>query len=123
LSSPGRHAILIDMKWTTLCRLDDLIEGLGKYVEIDGFSLAIFLQGDAVHVMDNHCPHAGGSMSGGYIDDGCAVCPWHGWAFDVKTGKLRGGIGDDEMLPIYPSRILIEPGGKFVQTVLPSAKV
>jgi nitrite reductase (NADH) small subunit len=111
------------MKWTTLCDLSDLTEGLGKYVEIDGFRLAVFLVNGEPHVIDNHCPHAGGSMSGGYVDSGCAVCPWHGWAFDLRTGALRDGIGDEEMLPVYPSRILPEGDRRFVQATLPQAKI
>lgn len=37
-------------------------------------------------VMDDACPHAGGSLSAGVIDDGCVICPWHGWAFNADSG-------------------------------------
>jgi len=36
-------------------------------------------------VMDDACPHAGGSLSAGSLDDGCVICPWHGWAFSVDS--------------------------------------
>jgi nitrite reductase (NADH) small subunit len=111
------------MKWTTLCAVDDLTEGLGKYVEIDGFCMAVFLQDGEVHVIDNACPHAGGSMSGGYIDGGCAVCPWHGWAFDLKSGALRDSFGDSEMLRVYPTRVFDDAGRKLVQVQLPGQNI
>jgi nitrite reductase/ring-hydroxylating ferredoxin subunit len=77
------------MSWTSLCELSELEENRGKYVEIGGFQLAVFLSAGDVHVMDNTCPHAGGSMASGYVEDGCAICPWHRWAFRLENGQLR----------------------------------
>lgn len=36
--------------------------------------------------MDNVCPHRGGPLGQGLVEDGRIVCPWHAWAFDAKTG-------------------------------------
>jgi nitrite reductase (NADH) small subunit len=36
--------------------------------------------------MDNVCPHWGGPLGQGRIEDGKLICPWHGWTFDPKTG-------------------------------------
>lgn len=36
--------------------------------------------------MNNVCPHRGGPLGQGIIEDGKIICPWHAWAFDVKTG-------------------------------------
>ena len=77
------------MSWTSLCDLDELEAGRGKYVEIGGFQLAVFLDGGEVYVMDNTCPHAGGAMASGWVEEGCAVCPWHSWAFRLDNGQLR----------------------------------
>jgi len=82
------------MPWTSLCNLNELSENTGQYVEIDGYRLAVFLHAGEVYVMDDACPHAGGSMSGGHVDaGGCAVCPWHGWAFKLSDGQLRDQPG------------------------------
>jgi nitrite reductase/ring-hydroxylating ferredoxin subunit len=92
------------MAWTSLCEIDELQDGHGKYVEIGGFQLAVFLQAGSIFVMDNTCPHAGGNLAGGEVQDGCVVCPWHQWAFHLDTGQLRGspGIG----ITTYPTRLL-----------------
>lgn len=37
--------------------------------------------------MDNVCPHWGGPLGQGKIENGKIVCPWHGWQYDPKTGK------------------------------------
>ena len=64
------------MPWTSLCSLDELQEGKAKYVEIDGHQLAVYLHQGKPYVIDNYCPHAGGNLAGGFVEDGCAVCPW-----------------------------------------------
>lgn len=77
------------MAWTSLCDLTELTEGLGKHVEISGFQLGVFLNKGKVFVTDNNCPHAGGNLANGRIEDDCIVCPWHDWPFKLETGELR----------------------------------
>ena len=106
------------MAWTSLCELSELKEGQGKYVEIDGFALAVFLYGENVYVLDNLCPHAGGSLAAGWIDDGCAVCPWHDWAFHLDTGQLRDTPG--VAVRTYKVRLYPRPGQPtLIQADLP----
>ena len=107
------------MAWTSLCDLDELKEGEGKYVEIGGFQLAVFLDGGQVYTIDNCCPHAGGNLAGGEVHDGCAVCPWHSWAFRLDNGQLRGSPG--VAVTSYSTRLLPRPDGKptLVQANLP----
>jgi nitrite reductase/ring-hydroxylating ferredoxin subunit len=111
------------MAWVSLCDLADLTPDQGKYVEIDGFQLAVFLHAGTVYAMDNECPHAGGAMAGGYVDENaCAVCPWHGWAFKLETGELHdeGAYGGGVMIRTYPTRILkLQGRGELVQADLP----
>ena len=40
-----------------------------------------------ISAMDNVCPHWGGPLGQGKIENGKIVCPWHGWQYDPKTGK------------------------------------
>ena len=106
------------MAWTTLCGLDELTEGAGKYVEIDGHQLAVFLHNGQPHVIDNYCPHAGGSMAGGYVEDDCAVCPWHNWPFRLGTGELKGSPA--VTIDVYPTRLVEREGAApMVQADLP----
>ena len=37
--------------------------------------------------MDNVCLHRGGPLGQGVVEKGKIVCPWHGWAYDPKTGQ------------------------------------
>ena len=40
-------------------------------------------------MIDGVCPHEGGPLGEGSIEDGRVVCPWHGYAFDVHTGEAQ----------------------------------
>lgn len=106
------------MPWVSLCDIDEVPTDGGKYVEIDGFQLAVFVQDGKPFVMDNVCPHAGGPMSAGWIDAGCAICPWHGWAFRLETGEVRNMPA--LTIPVYPARLHERPGRpQLIQAELP----
>ena len=106
------------MGWTSLCDIDELVEGQGKYVEIGGFQLAVFINSGRVFVIDNNCPHAGGNLAGGEVRDGFVLCPWHYWAFQLENGQLRDLPG--VTITTYKTRV-VEPVGKpkLVQADLP----
>lgn len=44
--------------------------------------------------LDNKCPHQGGPLGEGTIENGMLRCPWHGWDFDPCTGLPPGGFDD-----------------------------
>lgn len=48
--------------------------------------VAVCRFGGSWYVVENTCPHAGGSLSGGSLEGASLVCPMHGWPFDVRTG-------------------------------------
>jgi hypothetical protein len=37
------------------------------------------------------CPHLGGPLAEGTVEDGCVTCPWHGYRFDLRTGRCVSG--------------------------------
>jgi nitrite reductase/ring-hydroxylating ferredoxin subunit len=105
------------MAWTILCPFSDLLEGKARYVETSGLQLAVFLHQGQPHVIDNYCPHAGGSLSAGYVEDGCAVCPWHNWPFRLNTGELKGSSA--VRIAVYKSRVSNAGGEQMVEAELP----
>jgi nitrite reductase/ring-hydroxylating ferredoxin subunit len=106
------------MAWTGLCNLEELTDGQGKFVQIDGFSLAVFLDEGNVFVLDNTCPHAGGPLSEGMVRNGCCVCPWHGWEFRLADGGSPDALG--AVVTSYKTRIYPRDGKPaLVQADLP----
>lgn len=42
------------------------------------------------NALDNKCPHQGGPLGEGSIENGLLRCPWHGWDYHPCTGKAPG---------------------------------
>jgi nitrite reductase (NADH) small subunit len=61
--------------------------------------------------MDNVCPHRGGPLGQGMIEGSKVVCPWHGWAWDVKTGVAE----QDSKMGVAVYALKIEDDGVEVQ--------
>src|SRR5947207_11609415 len=74
------------MRRTRVGRLESFPAGRPVLLEIDGHRYALVRVGDAVHVLDDACPHAGGPLSEGAVLDGALVCPYHAWMWDLGTG-------------------------------------
>jgi nitrite reductase (NADH) small subunit len=53
--------------------------------------------------MDNVCLHRGGPLGQGTIERGKVVCPWHGWAWDPKTGVAEQD--SNAKVGVYPMKI------------------
>ncbi|OGW78535.1 MAG: hypothetical protein A2Z83_04205 [Omnitrophica bacterium GWA2_52_8] len=64
----------------------DIPADTGYYVDLQGRDIALYNVEGQIHAMDAICPHQGGPLHEGSMTDGKAMCPWHGWEFDIKTG-------------------------------------
>lgn len=53
--------------------------------------------------MDNVCLHRGGPLGQGMIEGNKVVCPWHGWAWDTKTGAAEQN--PSMKVAVYPLKI------------------
>ena len=61
--------------------LADLPEDGTLAVDLDGRPVVLVRRGDAVHALDDACPHAGAPLSEGVVDGEALTCTWHGWGF------------------------------------------
>ena len=69
------------------CEVKELAEGSGKLVMVSGKAVALFRVGERVVAVDAECPHEGGPLQDGTIEDGCVVCPWHNYKFELAGGQ------------------------------------
>ena len=46
---------------------------------------------------DDRCTHKGASLAGGMMICGTVQCPWHGTQFDVNTGLVKTGPGNEKI--------------------------
>jgi nitrite reductase (NADH) small subunit/3-phenylpropionate/trans-cinnamate dioxygenase ferredoxin subunit len=78
-------------RWINVGRLSDLRDGQARAVRVGAARVALFRIGAELHAIDDACPHMGTSLAEGRLSRGRVSCRWHGWSFDLRTG--RGGDG------------------------------
>jgi nitrite reductase (NADH) small subunit len=88
-----------------------IAEGKRVLVEHNGNKIGVLRVNGALHAFLNLCPHQGGPACEGMLihrveevlgedkrylgmrfheKDVHLVCPWHGWEFNVETGRCSG---------------------------------
>lgn len=80
-------------RWVDACRWEDIPEGRAVGVDIDGLGIAIYRYEDRPFALLDRCPHAGGSMASGWVEDSEAICPLHRWRFKLASGRCVSGGG------------------------------
>ena len=56
-----------------------------------------------ISAIDGICPHQGGPLAEGLLEGTTVTCPWHGWQFDVCTGKTP--LGPKIKQPVYEVKV------------------
>ena len=84
-------------------RVSDVPVGSSRVVTVEGLSIGVFHLATGFHALLNRCPHRAAPLCQGPTTglvtaqrpqewdlerDGEIVrCPWHGWEFDITTGR------------------------------------
>ena len=75
-----------------------------KKVKVDGKAICMVCYDGKLYAVSTWCPHAGGDMSYGFVNDDCKlVCPVHRYSYSLETG--RGSEGQGDYLENYPVEI------------------
>lgn len=96
------------MKYFAVLKFSDLPPNTQKIVTVNGQTVAMFNVDGEITALGGQCLHRGGPIGKGVLkkkkDGGLyVVCPWHGWEYNVKTGKAPFGYKDQ--LPVYEVKI------------------
>ena len=108
--------------------VDEIPPGQRKLVEVKGRAIVVYNLGGEFFALNNRCPHRGGSLFHGiqtglveskepghycYSRRGEMVkCPWHGWEFDIRTGK---SWCDPSRLRVRRYSVSVRPGTDLVE--------
>ncbi len=81
----------------------EFLQGTHKIVEVGGRSIGVYNIKGEFYAIHNYCPHQGAELCKGQVcgttlpsqtyefiygrEDEIVRCPWHGWEFDITTGK------------------------------------
>lgn len=91
------------IKFIKVLKAEDLPIGKSAIVLVDGQEIAVFNYKNEYFAILNKCPHKGGPLGEGRVQEGIVVCPNHEWRFELKTGN---SMQNPEMkVKIFPVRI------------------
>jgi nitrite reductase/ring-hydroxylating ferredoxin subunit len=109
-------------------KVGDLLPGERKVVEAEGRSIGVFNVGGNFYGLRNSCPHQAaplclGSVKGmtmpskpgeyAWAREGEILrCPWHGWEFDLRTGK---SWCEPDRTKVRSFDLKVETGGALVE--------
>ena len=89
--------------WHKVATPDELPEGRVKSVTCGLETICLSHFEGKYAALSNKCPHQGGPLGEGSIENGWLRCPWHGWDFHPVTGKPPGGY--DDGVPTFPVEV------------------
>jgi nitrite reductase (NADH) small subunit len=76
------------IEFVKVARASDVEEGKGLIVWAGPLKVALFRCKGTIYAIRNQCPHMGGDLGEGLLTGEVVRCPWHGWKFNIKTGKM-----------------------------------
>ena len=99
-------------KLVRVAAVAEIPPGRAKACIVGGREIAVFNVEGAFYAIDNTCPHQGGPLAEGWLEGAIVTCPWHGWCFDVRTGRMTLG----ELCSVDRFDVGVEGGSVFVAT-------
>ena len=76
------------MAFLRAARKDEIPVGAIREFQVNGTTVAVANVGGQFYAVNNTCLHRGGPLGQGVLEDNVVTCPWHGWEYDVTTGKV-----------------------------------
>ncbi len=70
-----------------VARVEEVPPGTVKTVQAGDEAIALANVDGSFYATQNACLHLEGPLGEGRLDECVLTCPWHGWRYDVRTGK------------------------------------
>ena len=71
-----------------IAQSEEVKERFAISVTVNSKNIAVFRYNGKVYALLDSCPHQAAPISDGYVDEGFAVCPHHGWKFKLEDGSF-----------------------------------
>ncbi|AEI95545.1 Rieske 2Fe-2S domain-containing protein [Roseobacter litoralis] len=99
--------------WVDVCTTSEMTDGFAKIKLLaNGERVAVYLTDGKLSAISNACAHQNGPLGEGRVIDCLVTCPWHGFQYDVTSGRSPAPF--TETVPTYNlrldgARVLVDP--------------
>ncbi len=91
-------------EWARICGAGQApAPGKVMEAEVNGVQICLANLDGELAALDNLCPHRQGPLGQGWIEGDAVICPWHSWAFNLKTGLSE--YPAHERVAVFPVKI------------------
>lgn len=73
-------------------------------VTVEGMSVLLVRSAGRIYALGQECSHLGGPLDRGWLLGDTVVCPWHGSAFELATGRVWRGPATCQQ-PTFETRV------------------
>ena len=108
ISKAAKASEAAEETWIPVGKASDFAEGKVNALAVGEKQVALVREGGALFALDGRCPHQGGPLGEGNVCEGALRCPWHGYDFELKTGKGRGNEHAVEALKVREANGQVE---------------
>ena len=91
--------------WVNIGSVSDFPEGEHVCTNAQDRSVVVIHLEGQLFVIANVCPHAGFPLGEGQRSGVVLTCPYHGYAYNVKTGRHIDWPYDELPVKTYPVRV------------------
>ena len=97
-----------------LASIDEIAEGMVKRCLVPGHpAFAVYNIGGMFFVTEDNCTHGMASLSEGMLEGDVIECPYHGGAFNVRTGEP---VERPCVVPLKIFEPIVENGAIYVRS-------
>lgn len=68
--------------------IEEIPDGERKIIQVDDLSIGVFHHHGQWYALQNRCLHRAGPVCTGTLDGDTLICPWHGYPYNITTGRL-----------------------------------
>ena len=98
------------MAFVRAAKAADVPAGTIREFQVGGKAIALANVGGQFHAISSTCLHRGGPLGDGPLEGSVVTCPWHGWQYDVSTGK----VGQNPSVGVEVYRVEVRGDEVFV---------
>jgi len=91
------------MAFVRAAKAADVASGTIREVHVGNTVVALANVAGSFYDINNTCLHRGGPLGQGALEGKTVTCPWHGWQYDVTTGKAS--MNPSTGVACYPTEV------------------